>query len=247
MAWLERVLLVSVMCLGACATETTGIASSEPDPARAVESHTNLASGYYNMGRFKVALEEATAALKIDDGYAPAYNVLGLIYMALKDEAEAAENFKKALNIAPGDSDINHNYGVFLCQSGKTTESVDYFMKAAKNPLYAHPERSLGNAGRCLRKSNREAEAKVLFERALLLQPQDGLALYNLADIAYRNEDFLPARAYLQRLSRGDQTPDALLLAWRVERAMGDSKGEKRIADQLIRDFPTSDQAKQLR
>lgn len=247
MAWIKHLLLVGVLSLGACATETTGIASMESDPVRAAESHTNLASGYYNMGRYKIALEEATEAIEINDEYAPAYNVLGLIYMALRDEAEAAENFRKALKLAPADSDINHNYGVFLCQSGKTTESVEYFMKAAKNPLYAHPERSLGNAGRCLRKSNREPEAKLLFERALLLQPQDGLALYNLADIAYRNEDFLPARAYLQRLSRRDQTPDALLLAWRVERALGDSKAEKRIADQLIRDFPTSDQAKQLR
>ena len=247
MAWLERIVLAATLCLGACATETTGIASVAVDPARAVESHTNLASGYFNMGRYKIALEEATEALRIDDSYAPAYNVLGLIYMTLRDNVEAEANFRKALELAPADSDINHNYGVFLCQGGKISESIDYFMKAAKNPLYARPERSLGNAGRCLRKINREAEAKALFERALLLQPKDGLALFNLADIAYRNEDFLPARAYLQRLSRDDQTPDALLLAWRVERAMGDSKGEKRIADQLIRDFPSSDQAKQLR
>lgn len=247
MAWLKLALLSTVLMLSACATETTGRAAPPMDPQRSVESHTNLASGYYNIGRYKVALEEATAALAINKRHAPAYNVMGLIYMALRDEALAEENFQKALDIAPDDSDINHNYGVFLCQSGKVKESISHFMKAVKNPLYAHPERSLNNAGLCQRKIKQDKEAQLLFERALRLQPSDSLALYNLADLAYRNEDFLQARAYLKRLERGDQTPDTLLLAWRVERALGDAKGEKRIAEQLIRDFPNSDQAKQLR
>lgn len=247
MTWLKLFVLGSVLLLGACATETTGRSVVEKDLVRGVESHTRLASGYYNIGRYKVALEEATLALSIDKDYAPAYNVLGLIYMALKDDVQAAESFEKALALAPNDSDINHNYGVFLCQGGKSKESIDYFMKAVKNPLYNNPERSLGNAGLCLRNSKQESEAKVMFERALRLQPKDALALFNLADIAYRNEDFLPARAYLQQLAREDQRPDALLLAWRVERALGDQKGEKRIADQLVRDFPSSEQAKQLR
>lgn len=247
MDWIKMMALAALLSLTACATETIGITQMQKDRERGVESHTRLASGYYNIGRYKVALEEAAEALKLDSRYAPAYNVRGLIYMALNESALAEENFRRAIGLQPDDSDINHNYGVFLCQNGKVNEAVERFVHAVKNPLYATPERSLSNAGRCLLKAKREAEAKAMFERSLRLSPDEPQALYNLADIAYRNEDFLPARAYLQRIRRTEQSPDSLLLAWRVERALGDSKAEKRIADQLIRDFPTSDQARQLR
>lgn len=240
-------LLALVLLLSACATERSGFAPQEVDIDRSVESHTRLASGYYNVGRYKVAIDEAQVALKMKSDYAPAYNVLGLVYMSLKDNVQAEENFQKALSIASDDSDINHNYGVFLCQTSREKDSIVYFTRAVKNPLYQNPERSLANAGFCLRKIGQTDEAKTLFERALRLQPQYGMALYNLADIAYRNEDFLPARNYLQRIQKSDQTVEALFLAWRVERGLGDASGEKRFAEQIVRDFPNSDQAKQLR
>lgn len=246
MNWV-KLSLVSLCLLTACATERTGFQPQEVDPDRSVESHTRLASGYYNIARYKIAIDEARIALSIKSDYAPAYNVLGLVYMALKDNVLAEENFQKAISLAVDDSDINHNYGVFLCQTNREKESIAYFTRAGKNPLYQNPERSLANAGYCLRKIGQFDEARTLFERALRLQPQYTMALYNLADIAYRNEDYLPARNYLQRISQDEQTPESLFLAWRVERALGDASAEKRIADQLMRDFPKSDQAKQLR
>lgn len=247
MAWYKFVVAATLVGLTGCTTEIIGPAAVKVDPVRSAESHTRLASGYFNIGRPKVALEEINAALTSKDDYAPAWNVRGLVYMSLKENDEAARSFRKALDLDPGDSDTNHNYGVFLCQTGKEEASIEYFIKAAKNPLYATPERSLSNAGLCLRKLRKDAEARELFERALRLQPTDRLALFNLAELAYRSEDYLPARGYLQRIPRAEQTPETLLLAWRVERALGDAKGEKRVAEQLIRDFPTSDQAKQLK
>lgn len=245
MRWV-KLLLLNVAFLSACATETTGPSQAEADPNRSVETHTRLAAGYYNIGRHKVAIDEANYALRINDRYAPAYNVLGLIYMALNDKSAAEDNFRKALAIAPEDSDINHNYGVFLCQTGREKDSIDSFLAAVKNPLYATPERSLANAGLCLRKLRQDAAAKPMFERALRTQPEDALSLFNLADIAYRSEDFPLAKMYLQRINPRAHSPESLLLGWRVERAIGNPKGEKQYADQLLRDFPTSSQAKQL-
>ena len=44
-----------------------------------------------------------------------------------------------ALGLAAGDPEINNNYGWFLCQNGREQLAINYFMAAAKNPLYATP------------------------------------------------------------------------------------------------------------
>ena len=111
-----------------------GCVSTGPEPARRAGStpsytpqknavtdaqtrahvHTDLAAGYFELGNYGVALQEANEALKSDPNFAPAFNVLGLVYMELRDDKSAESNFQNALRIAPLDSDANNNYGWFL-------------------------------------------------------------------------------------------------------------------------------------
>ena len=78
--------------------------------------HTELASGYLELGNYGIALQEASEALKSEPNYGPAFNVLGLVYMGLRDDKAAEGNFQRALRINTLDSDANNNYGWFLCQ-----------------------------------------------------------------------------------------------------------------------------------
>lgn len=98
---------------------------------------TELAFNYFQRGQMAVALEEIKAALAADPDYGTAFNVLGLINMDLGENAKADEAFRKALTILPNDSDALNNYGWFLCQTKRERESIDRFMQALKNPLYA--------------------------------------------------------------------------------------------------------------
>jgi type IV pilus assembly protein PilF len=88
--------------------------------------------------------------------------------MELKDDAAADASFQRGLKLAPQDPDLNHNYGWFLCQTGREQQSVQWFMNAIKNPLYPTPSKSYAAAGRCLQKQN-PAESVSL--NALKLDP----------------------------------------------------------------------------
>lgn len=95
-------------------SDTTG---NESDARNRARIHTELAAGYFGLGNLGVALEEVRIALQADPGYAPAYNVAGLVYASLKDNRRAEENFNRALQLSPADPDANNNFGMYLCQN----------------------------------------------------------------------------------------------------------------------------------
>ena len=127
-----------------------GTIVGEPgDKRNRARLRTELATLYYNNGNVPVALEELRAATAADADYGPAHGMYGVIYMRLNEQAKAAESFERAMRLSPNDPDINHNYGWFLCQTGREQASIKYFMSAARNPLYPAPWRSYAAAGTC--------------------------------------------------------------------------------------------------
>ena len=81
--------------LAACAsqpgvgdTPTEFQTASDESPARArARTRLALASGYFENGQHVVALDEQKKAVQADPTFADAYNLGGLIYMALGDNA----------------------------------------------------------------------------------------------------------------------------------------------------------------
>ena len=100
---------------GASATQISEIG----DPRNRAKLHTELAGLYYSRGNMNVALEELRIAVAADSNYATAYGLYGLVYMELKQNTLAEQNFERALRLAPNEAEINHNYGWFLCQTAR--------------------------------------------------------------------------------------------------------------------------------
>lgn len=119
------------------------------DPLSRARVHTELAALYYQQGSMKTALDELGNAIKIDPQYAPAYNMLGLVYMQLGEQTLASTNFQKAVSLAPNDPDIRNNYGLFLCDTHQYQQGLSQLDIALANPLYMTPVRALDNAARC--------------------------------------------------------------------------------------------------
>jgi type IV pilus assembly protein PilF len=210
-------------------------------------SHVDLAAGYYDLGRYAIALEEANVAVQIDPNYAPAYRVLGMTYMALRDDRNAEQNFQRALRLDPVDPETNDSYGMFLCQRKREQEGIKYFLTALRNPLYATPEKSWVNAGVCAEQTGDTAAAEDYFQKALGLNPSQPQSLFHLAEIAYRRDDLPAAKSYLLRLPP-EVTPNAKLL-WlelRVERKLGNRSGEASYGFQLRKNFPDSPETQAL-
>jgi len=242
--WLGLMLVALAGCAGQSAEpphDTGTIIGEVGDPRNRAKLHTELASMYFSNGNLGVALEELRAATAADANYAPAHGMYGLVYMQMKDRSRAEASFERALRLAPNDADINHNYGWFLCQSGREPESVKYFLQAIRNPLYPTPWRSYSAAGVCSMKLKQFKDAEAFFERALRFEPDEPASLVGLGLIRYQQGNIGEARKLVSRHNKVvTPTSESLWLALRIERRLGERMQEQAFANQLRRRYPES-------
>lgn len=239
--------------LAGCASIQTGDkvggwSSSEENPSARL--HTELGAGYYSRGQYAVALQELRTALAADTSYAPAYSILGLVHAELREDAQAEEQFKRSIQLAPQYSEAHNNYGVFLCQRKRVAEAMQSFESALNNPLYATPEKALANAGNCALEKPDLAQAEMYFVRALKRAPNQATALLGMAEVHFRQGRWLAARSLLRQHNAqvGDEalSAQALWLGVRAERKLGDREAEANYGAQLRRHHPESMQAQWL-
>ncbi len=239
-------LILIVSLLAGCASSGGG---SEGTPAmdttRAqsiARIHTELAAAYYERKQYAVALQEVAVALQADAGYAPAYTVRALVRMALREDDQSDADFRRSLQLDSMNSETHNNYGWFLCQRGRTKESIKQFQEALKNPLYTTPEMAYVNLGVCSKKAGQMREAESNLQRALVMRPGMPEALYGLADWSYDSGDYAGAKSYFLRFSQTslELTAEQLWLAVRIERKMHDRNAEASYALQLRKRYPDS-------
>lgn len=217
------------------------------DPRTRAKLHTELGALYLQDGNMAVALEELKIAINADSSYAPAYGVRGLVRMYLREMPAAEADFKQALNLAENDPEINNNYGWFLCQNGREKDSIAYFLRAIKDPLYQTPERAYLNAGTCSRKFDDLVAAEDFFQKALRFSPNNPQALMQLAHINYRRGNLEVARQQVSDVLRKvEPNAELLWLAVRIEHHLGERSTEASYSSQLRRKFPTSPEYQSL-
>lgn len=245
---MSRVWLLLSLLLAGCAQQ--GVMQQQPatpeasDALYRAKTHTELASGYFSRAQYGVALEEVNEALRADAAYAPAHNMLGLVYMELREDKQAEQAFSRALGLSPMDSDAHNNFGWFLCSRNRFEESLKHFLAAVKNPLYTTPEKAFLNAGICSSRKGDDAGAEDFLLKALRVQPQQPQALYNLAQLYYRQGRHAEARSHLSRYAQvASPSAESLWLGVRLERVLGDRDAEAGHGRQLRKLFPDSAEA----
>ncbi|MBA3902152.1 MAG: type IV pilus biogenesis/stability protein PilW [Rhodocyclaceae bacterium] len=217
------------------------------DAQARAKAHSELGMAYFQAGNMGVALQEARVAIESDPGYAPAYNLLGLVHMSLQENAQALSNFERASRLAPGDPDIANNYGLFLCQNGREQEGIREFLTAVKNALYKTPTRSYTNAGLCSLRLKDDKAAEEYFQRAAMADGSNAQAIFHLADIAYRRGNYFNAKNYIAEVHRlNEPNAESLWLALRIERKIGDRQAEAGFSSQLRRKFAGTPQHQAL-
>jgi type IV pilus assembly protein PilF len=215
-----------------------------PLPVRA-NLRAELAAGYYERGQMDVALQELAEAVKLDPTNPKIYNVYGLVYATMGQDTDAARNFRKALELAPNDSEFRQNWGWYLCTHGQARESIPEFEAAARNPLYKTPEIALINAGRCAGSLGENRQAEAFFRRALSVSPNNPLAALSMSQLAFKEGRFAEARALMKPvMQQTNPPPEALVLGVCIERKLGDRSAEASYLSQLRNRYPDSAEAK---
>jgi type IV pilus assembly protein PilF len=252
--------LLCAMALAACSTTTTTTTSNpnasvangdnqkrDTNPADLRKRATirlQLAVGYFQDGKFSYALDELKQSLALDPNFADAYTMQALVYTELHENGLAEQNFQRALQLDPNNSDLNNNYGWYLCQNGREKDSLTYFENALKNPLYTQKAKPLQNAGVCSNRMGNAALAEEYFRRSFEIDPSGTVSAYNLAAIYYARKDLPRARFYIGQVNNGAvPTAASLWLGVRIERQLGNKTNEIALANQLERLFADSREA----
>lgn len=239
------VLLAGFFVLSGCVSTTTGQPAPEADEADAAELNYQLGARYYQNGKYDLARDRLLLALKLDPKMAVARTTLAMTYEALGNMRLATESYEGAVRMAPRDFEVHNAYAVFLCKQSDFDGARKYFEKAASHPENDNAERTLTNAGLCMMQKPDVAAAEQLFRDALERRSTYGEALLQLCLLKYQQEDFMSARAFLQRfMSSSKSTAGVLLLASEIEGKLGNDRGKTDFVNQLLREFPRSPEAR---
>lgn len=232
-------LLAILVSLAACTQPAPKMKQEPVDARKLAELNTQLGIQYLQKADFEIALDRLNRAVQADPSYVDAYSTLALLHANLGQYEEAERNFEKALRLEPDNSSALNNYGQFLCQLKRYDEGQALFLRALSNPIYRNPELAHNNAGICALNAGNLEQAEKSLRQALELNPTLAPTLYHMADLSFRLDRHLPARAYLQRYSEVAQhSASSLWLGIQIERVLGDRDAEASYALQLEKNFP---------
>lgn len=248
--WRSPALLLIVLLLAGCAGSNTrsGVQSgAASEQLKAAEVHTELGQRYMERGQLETALEKLRKALSFDSSYVPAHTVIAVLYERIGNVTLAERHYRRAQQLEPDKGSTNNNLGQFLCRSGHAEESLAYFERAVADPFYRTPAAAQLNAGTCLLRLQRPADAVVKLREALALEPENADALFQMAHALVQQDDFFHARAFVQRFDAlGQPNPAALLLGYTIETSLGERDAARDYARKLRDLFPDSPQARGL-
>jgi type IV pilus assembly protein PilF len=243
----HAVTLALVALLGACASSAEREAE-EARKQRLVQTDLQLAIAYMERNNLAAAKERLDRTLTLSPDDPQVNNVMGVVQWRLKQYDEAETRFRKAINEAPKNPSVNHNFGAYLCDRGRIEEGVRHLEAAAADPTYSGAAEALLNAGVCLMRKPAPAAAEKYFRNALKLNPRLAGALYYMAKISYDSGRTFTARGFIDRYYEvGQDTPEALLLAYYIERALKNTDAAASYAVRLRGKFPDSPETEQLK
>lgn len=218
--------------------------SDEPESRRRARLRLELATGYFEQGQTNVALDELKQALIADPTYVDAYNLRGLVYMRLNDLPLAEDSFKRALAINPRDADVAHNYGWFLCQQARYSESSRLFGQAIANPTYPGQAKSLMTQGICQVRAGQRADAEQSLTKSYELDAGNPLTGYNLSLLLFERNELVRSQFYIRRLNNSElANAETLWLGIKIEQKLNNQQAVQQLANQLKRRYGQSREA----
>ena len=240
-------ILVGLSLTGCISSTTTGALPAESDDDDAAEYNYQLGARYYQNQSYELARDRLERALELDPKMSKAYMTLGMTYEALENKRLATNAYENAIRVAPRDFNIQNGYAVFLCKQRDFDGAGKYFERASNHPENDNAERTLTNAGLCMMQKTDLAKAETYFRGAVERKATYGEALLQLCLLKFRQQDYMNARAFLQRyMSSNQTTAGVLFLAAEIEGKLGNDSGRTEFVNRLLREFPASPEAQRV-
>jgi type IV pilus assembly protein PilF len=217
-------------------------------PEQAAIANMQLAIEYMKLGQMANARDCIERALSENSSNPDVQATAGLIYERLNETGKAERYYAAATRLSKNDPRIENSYAGFLCRTGKTAAGEKMFNEVARSPLYTTPEVALVNAGVCMRSAGNLVDADRYFTRALAIRPNMPEGLLQAGNVAFDRGDAAQARDIVQRyLAVNPPTPEVLWLGFRAQRKLGDPVAAAVYARRVQTEFPTSEEAQNMR
>lgn len=241
------VLLVS--CTGGTGnSKNNDLSGQQKTQSKGAEINLKLGVEYMRRQQYDTALEKLKRALTDDENYADAHNAIAILYERLGRFEQSSTHYKKAVSLNPSDSNIQNNYGQYLCRQGHWAEAEKHFLRAIDNPLYKKTYVPYVNAGICTLRHKQYEKAESYFRKALKAFPDFSVALFQMAKLNYETGNYSYARNYLERyLHVAQQTPQTLLLGIKIARQLNDRDTETQYSLLLRSKYPDAEEVQQLK
>ena len=244
---LLAIIAASTLFSGCVTTTTTTAAESEADEDNAAALNYQLGAQYLRNGNYERARDRLLLSIELDPKNAIAHYTLALVYENLDNLRLATESYENAIRIAPRDYNVQNAYAVFLCKQGNFDEARKHFDRAIKVPDNDTSYITMTYAGVCMMQKPDAEVAEQYFRQALQRRGDYGEALVQLSLLKFTTEDYMSARAFLQRfLSTNAPSAGVLLLGMRIEEQLGDERARTDYSDRLLREFPKSPEARSI-
>lgn len=245
----SRALLV-LICVGmlvSCISTTTGRTPPEGNDANAADVNFQLAIRYFQNGKYELSRDRLLQSIKLDPKRGMAWSTLAITYEQLGNLRLAEDSHDQAAKLSPRDFNVQNAYAVFLCQQERYDDAEQQFSRSIKALTNDNPEVMYTNAGVCMMQKPDYVTAENYFRQALQRAPNHGEALLQMALLKFGTEDYLGARAFLQRFRGANRvSPGVLYLCVIIEEKQGDERARDECANELLRDFPDSQESRRL-
>jgi len=256
--WMRAALAAASLLAGLAGCVTTGgpvqrphhatgdndlkTASDQTDADRLSNTRMELAAAYLGRGQPTDALDQVKMALQAKPENPAAYSLRGLIYASLGQPDMADESFHRAMELAPHDGDLRHNYGWFLCQQRRYADADAQFVQTIAEPGYREVPRTLLVQGICQARAGKAQEAEHTLSHAYELDPANPAIAVNLAEVLYRGGQYERARFYIRRVNTKQDLANAqtLWLAARIEHKLGQDVQVQALGAELHDRYPQS-------
>jgi type IV pilus assembly protein PilF len=244
------VFIVVSLMLASCSTHTGSTNGSGKRIDRnpeAAKINIQLGASYIASGEYQSADDKLQKAFKQDPNSSVARWTYAILQEQLQQFEVAELYYKKAIAIDANDSRGQYNYASFLCRNKRYQEADKHFEITLSNPLYSAREAASLNAGVCAMEIPDYQSAQKYFTEVIRLNTKNRVALYQLAKSYFLQDDFGQAQSYLRDFEEVSQhTAQSLLLAYRIERGLGNTRIAQSYAKSLNDKFPSSKEAEQM-
>jgi type IV pilus assembly protein PilF len=235
-------LLCCVLAASGCAASGGKRYANEggkTDDQAAAEIQLKLGRGYMEQKQFETAHEKLKKALELDPSSVDAHTLMAVLFERIDRQKLSEKHYQRAVELDPEDGSTNNNYGAYLCRLGRHAEADTYFQRALDDPFYTTPAVAASNAGVCASRAADYAKAEAYFRKSLQSKPNDPATLYEMSLLHFRKQDFMRARAFMQRYeSSGAPDASALDLAAQIEERLGNAAAAANYRERLKTEFP---------